>query len=35
MTLEQAISDSEAPRRFNTTVITTFAVAAVLLAVLV
>ncbi len=33
-TMEQAISDSEAPRRFNTTVITGFAAAAVLLAVL-
>jgi putative ABC transport system permease protein len=33
-TMEQAISDSEAPRRFNTTVITAFAIAAVLLAVL-
>jgi len=33
-TMEQAISDSEAPRRFNTTVITAFAAAAVLLAVL-
>ncbi len=32
--MEQAISDSEAPRRFNTTVITAFAIAAVLLAVL-
>ncbi len=33
-TMEQAISDSEAPRRFNTTIITAFALAAVLLAVL-
>jgi putative ABC transport system permease protein len=33
-TMEQAISDSEAPRRFNTSVITGFAAAAVLLAVL-
>lgn len=33
-TMEQAISASEAPRRFNTTVITAFAAAAVLLAVL-
>jgi predicted permease len=33
-TMEQALSDSEAPRRFNTAVITGFAVAAVLLAVL-
>lgn len=33
-TMEHAISDSEAPRRFNTTVITAFAAAAVLLAVL-
>jgi predicted permease len=33
-TMEQAISDSEAPRRFNTIVITAFAIAAVLLAVL-
>lgn len=33
-TMEQAISDSEAPRRFNTTIITAFAMAAVLLAVL-
>jgi ABC-type antimicrobial peptide transport system permease subunit len=32
--MEHAISDSEAPRRFNTTVITAFAAAAVLLAVL-
>ncbi len=32
--MEQAVSDSEAPRRFNTGVITAFAVAAVLLAVL-
>jgi putative ABC transport system permease protein len=33
-TMEHAISDSEAPRRFNTALITSFAVAAVLLAVL-
>jgi ABC-type antimicrobial peptide transport system permease subunit len=33
-TMEQAISDTEAPRRFNTTVITGFAAAAVLLAIL-
>ncbi len=33
-TMEQAVSDSEAPRRFNTAVITTFAVGSVLLAVL-
>lgn len=33
-TMQQAISDSEAPRRFNTAVITGFAGAAVLLAVL-
>ncbi|MGA3024769.1 MAG: ABC transporter permease [Bryobacteraceae bacterium] len=33
-TMEQAISDSEAPRRFNTAVITGFAAAAVLLAIL-
>jgi predicted permease len=33
-TLEHAVSDSEAPRRFNTILITSFAVAAVLLAVL-
>ena len=33
-TLEQAVSDSEAPRRFNTVLISSFAVAAVLLAVL-
>lgn len=33
-TMEHAISDSEAPRRFNTAVITGFAAAAVLLAVL-
>jgi len=32
--MQQAISDSEVPRRFNTTVITAFAAAAVLLAVL-
>jgi predicted permease len=33
-TLEHAVSDTEAPRRFNTILITSFAVAAVLLAVL-
>jgi predicted permease len=33
-TLEQAVSDSEAPRRFNTVLISSFAFAAVLLAVL-
>jgi putative ABC transport system permease protein len=33
-TMEHAISDSEAPRRFNTAVISAFAIAAVLLAVL-
>jgi predicted permease len=33
-TMEQAVSDSEAPRRFNTVLITSFAFAAVLLAVL-
>jgi putative ABC transport system permease protein len=33
-TMEQAVSDSEAPRRFNTSVIAGFAIAAVLLAVL-
>jgi len=33
-TMDQAVSDSEAPRRFNTVVIGTFAGAAVLLAVL-
>jgi predicted permease len=33
-TMEQAVSDSEAPRRFNTVVITGFALAAVLLAVI-
>jgi putative ABC transport system permease protein len=33
-TMEQAVSDSEAPRRFNTVLITSFAGAAVLLAVL-
>ena len=33
-TMEQAVSDSEAPRRFNTAVITAFAVGSVLLAVL-
>jgi ABC-type antimicrobial peptide transport system permease subunit len=32
--MEQAVSDSEAPRRFNTVLITSFACAAVLLAVL-
>jgi len=32
--MERAISDSEAPRRFNTGIITAFAIAAVLLAVL-
>ena len=32
-TMEQAVSDSEAPRRFNTTVIGGFAIAAVLLAI--
>ena len=32
--MEQAISDSEAPRRFNTVLISSFAVAAVLLSVL-
>jgi putative ABC transport system permease protein len=32
--MEQAVSDSEAPRRFNTGVISAFAIAAVLLAVL-
>jgi len=32
--MEQAVSDSEAPRRFNTVLITGFALAAVLLAVL-
>jgi len=33
-TMEQTVSDSEAPRRFNTAVITAFAVGAVFLAVL-
>jgi predicted permease len=33
-TMEQAVSDSEAPRRFNTILISSFAFAAVLLAVL-
>src|SRR5205823_1789248 len=33
-TMEHAISDTEAPRRFNTILITSFALAAVLLAVL-
>lgn len=33
-TLEQTISDSEAPRRFNTVLISSFAIAAVLLGVL-
>jgi predicted permease len=33
-TMEQAISDSEAPRRFNTAVISAFAAAAILLAAL-
>src|SRR6202034_1153829 len=33
-TMEQAVSESEAPRRFNTVLIASFAVAAVLLAVL-
>jgi putative ABC transport system permease protein len=33
-TMEQAVSDSEAPRRFNTVLISSFAFAAVLLAVL-
>jgi predicted permease len=33
-TMEQAVSDSEAPRRFNTVVISAFAAAAVLLAAL-
>jgi len=33
-TMEQAVSDSEAPRRFNTAVIGGFAIAAVLLAVI-
>src|SRR5947207_14989373 len=33
-TMEQAISKSEAPRRFNTVLISSFAIAAVLLSVL-
>ena len=33
-TMEQAVSQSEAPRRFNTVLIASFALAAVLLAVL-
>jgi predicted permease len=33
-TMEQAVSDTEAPRRFNTVLISSFALAAVLLAVL-
>jgi ABC-type antimicrobial peptide transport system permease subunit len=33
-TMEQAVSESEAPRRFNTVLITSFAFAAILLAVL-
>jgi predicted permease len=33
-TMEQAITDSEAPRRFNTVLISSFAIAAVLLSVL-
>ncbi len=33
-TIEQAVSDSEAPRRFNTVLISSFALAAVLLALL-
>ncbi len=33
-TMEQAISDSEAPRRFNTVLISSFAVAALLLSIL-
>ncbi|MGO8720792.1 MAG: ABC transporter permease [Acidobacteriaceae bacterium] len=33
-TMEQAVSDTEAPRRFNTTVITAFGVIALLLAIL-
>ena len=33
-TMEQAISDSEAPRRFNTVMISSFAMAAVLLSIL-
>jgi putative ABC transport system permease protein len=33
-TMEQAISDTEAPRRFNTALISSFAVAALLLAIL-
>jgi len=32
--MERAVSDSEAPRRFNTAIISAFAIAAVLLAVL-
>ncbi|HEX4021773.1 MAG TPA: ABC transporter permease [Acidobacteriaceae bacterium] len=32
--MEQAVSDTEAPRRFNTTIITVFALVAVLLAIL-
>jgi predicted permease len=32
--MEQAVSDSEAPRRFNTVLVSTFAIAAVLLAAL-
>jgi len=32
--MEQAVSDSEAPRRFNTVLISSFAIAAVLLAAL-
>src|SRR6201985_3768982 len=33
-TMEQAVSETEAPRRFNTVLITSFAFAAILLAVL-
>jgi ABC-type antimicrobial peptide transport system permease subunit len=33
-TMQQSVSDTEAPRRFNTAIITGFAIAAVLLAVL-